>query len=346
MKAVVVHSAGEIRWEEVPDPALPPGWVRVAVKAVGICSSDLGRALRGSAYHYPIVLGHEISGVVAEGGEGVEAAILGRRVAVSPLIPCGRCEWCEHGRYSMCDDYDYLGSRRDGGCADFVIAPERNLVFLPEAVSLEDASVLEPASVSLHGLDKRVYANDDVVILGAGNLGLFAVQQARILGAGRVFVIDLIKHRLDIAAMLGAIPIRAELHDGGVQALMELTGGRRADLVVDTCGVAPVQANTLAMVRKGGRIVFMGLPEKDVCITPVNFNWLVRCEVELFGSWNSFGAPYPGTAWHANVSYLASGRMTTKAIITHRFAMKEAEKAYRHLDAGHENVIKVLLINQ
>lgn len=223
MKAVVVHSAGDIRWEEVPEPVIPPGWVRVAVKAVGVCSSDLGRALRGSAYHYPIVLGHEIGGVVAEVGEGVDRALAGRRVAVTPLIPCGRCEWCEHGRYSMCDDYDYLGSRRDGGCAETVIAPERNLIFLPESVSLEDAGVLEPASVSLHGLDKRVFANDDVVVLGAGNLGLFAVQQALILGAGRVFVLDLIKYRLDVATKLGAIPIQTDVKNDGTQALAEFT---------------------------------------------------------------------------------------------------------------------------
>lgn len=345
MKAVVVHSAGDIRWEEVPEPVIPPGWVRVAVKAVGVCSSDLGRALRGSAYHYPIVLGHEIGGVVAEVGEGVDRALAGRRVAVTPLIPCGRCEWCEHGRYSMCDDYDYLGSRRDGGCAETVIAPECNLIFLPESVSLEDAGVLEPASVSLHGLDKRVFANDDVVVLGAGNLGLFAVQQALILGAGRVFVLDLIKYRLDVATKLGAIPIQTDVKNDGTQALAEFTRGRRADLVVDTCGVASVQANALAMVRKGGRIVFMGLPAKDVGITPKNFNWLVRCEVEMYGSWNSYSAPYPGTAWHANVRYLASGKLTTAPIITHRFPMCEAGQAYRYLDAGHEDVIKVLLVN-
>ena len=345
MKAVIVHSAGDIRWEDVPDPTVPPGWVRVAVKAVGVCTSDIGRALHGSAYHYPIVLGHEIGGLVVEVGERVDEAIVGRRVAVAPLIPCGRCEWCEHGRYSMCDDYDYLGSRRDGGCAEYVVAPERNLVFLPDNVSLEDAGVLEPASVTLHGLDKRVFANDDVVVLGAGNLGLFALQQALILGAGRVFVIDIINYRLDIAARLGAIPIQADANNDGTQVLMDYTNGRRADLVVDTCGVASVQANALAQVRKGGRIVFMGLPLKDACITPKNFNWLVRCEVELFGSWNSYSAPYPGTAWHANVNYLASGKLTTAPIITHRFPMRDADKAYRYLDEGHDNVIKVLLVN-
>lgn len=346
MKAVVIRSAGEILYKEVSEPAIPDGWVKVAVKAVGVCSSDIGRALHGSAYHYPIVLGHEIGGIVSEVGSNVSKDVIGKRVAVSPLIPCGKCEWCENGRYSMCDDYDYLGSRRDGGCADFVIAPQRNLVFLPDSVSMDDAGVMEPASVTLHGLDKRIFAHDDVVILGAGNLGLFALQQARILGAGRVFVIDLMKHRLNIAKSLGGIPIFADSHNDGTKELLEHTNNRRADLVVDTCGVASVQANALAKVRKGGRIVYMGLPHKDACITPENFNWLVRSEVEIFGSWNSYSAPYPGTAWHANVDYFASGKLKSRPVITHHFRMRDAEKAYRLLDEGREDVIKVILVNE
>jgi len=346
MKAVVIQSAGEILYKEVPDPIIPEGWVKVAVKAVGVCSSDIGRALHGSAYHYPIVLGHEIGGIVFEVGPNVSKNHIGKRVAISPLIPCGKCEWCENGRYSMCDEYDYLGSRRDGGCADFVIAPERNLVFLPDNVSLDDAGVMEPASVTLHGLDKRIFAHDDVVILGAGNLGLFALQQARILGAGRVFVVDLMRHRLNIAESLGGIPIQADAQNDGTKELLDQTHNRRADLVVDTCGVASVQANALAMVRKGGRIVYMGLPHKDVCITPANFNWLVRCEVEIFGSWNSYSAPYPGTAWHANVDYFSSGKLKSGPVITHHFPMREAEKAYRLLNEGREDVIKVILVNE
>ncbi len=345
MKAVVIHISGDIRWEDVPDPAIPKGWVKVAVKAVGICSSDVGRALEGSAYHYPIVLGHEIGGVVAATGAGVDVGLMGKRVAVSPLIPCRKCEWCARGRFSMCDDYDYLGSRRDGGCTEYVIAPAENLVLLPDNVTMEDAGVLEPASVTLHGLDGRVLAGDDVVILGAGNLGLFALQQARILGAGRVFMLDLVPYRLQVAEALGAIPVAATWEDDGTRKILEMTNQRRADLVVDTCGVASVQASVLAMVRKGGRIVYMGLPHQDVCITPRNFNWLVRCEVEIYGSWNSFSAPYPGSAWYANVQYMAAGLLKTDKIITHKFEMKDAEKAYRMIKEGKEPIIKALLVN-
>ena len=342
MKAAIVHSPGNIRWEEIPDPVIPCGWVKVQIKAVGICSSDVGRALAGAAYHYPIVLGHEMSGVVVEVGSDGDPSLIGKRVAVTPLIPCGKCEWCTLGRYSMCDDYDYLGSRRNGGCAEFVIAPAANLIVLPDQVSFDAAAVLEPASVVLHGMNGRVEAGDDVVVLGAGNLGLFAVQHARILGAKRVFILDLAKRRLKIAEGLGARPI---LNDPeGYSLLMKETSGRGADLVVDTCGVASVQAEAINMARKGGRIVYMGLPNKDVCITPKLFNRLVRCEQEIYGSWNSFSAPYPGIAWIANVAYMASGQLQTDPIITHRIGLSESLKAYQMLQEGNESMIKGLLI--
>ncbi len=345
MRALVIYAPGDMRWEEVPDPVIPTGWVKVAVSGVGICSSDIGRALHGTAYYYPIILGHEIGGTVVELGAGVEQSLLGKRVAVSPLIPCGKCEWCLVGRYSLCNDYDYLGSRRSGGCAEFVIAPKSNLVPLPEIVNMDDAAVLEPASVSLHGLEKRVGASDDVVILGAGNLGFFALQHAQIFGAGRVFVIDISKHRLDIAASLGSIPIQAGEHGNGSSQVMKLTNGRGADLVVDTCGIADLEANALTMVRKGGRVVYMGLPVRDVCISPKNFSWLVRSEVELSGSWNSYSYPYPGSAWFSNLEYIACGKLKTSPLITQHFPMQEAEKAYRILSEGRDNVIKVLLTN-
>ncbi|NIN69763.1 MAG: alcohol dehydrogenase catalytic domain-containing protein, partial [Anaerolineae bacterium] len=109
MKAVVVHGPGDIRCENLPTPSPGPGEALVAVKAAGICSSDVPRALGGAAYFYPIVMGHELAGEVEEVGTEVNGAHIGERVSVAPLLPCWQCEWCQRGRYSLCDDYDYLG---------------------------------------------------------------------------------------------------------------------------------------------------------------------------------------------------------------------------------------------
>jgi L-iditol 2-dehydrogenase len=346
MKAAVVQSPGVVEWIDIPDPDIPAGWVKIAVKVVGICSSDVGRALNGTAYHYPIILGHEISGTVVEVGEDVDQELVGKSVAVTPLIPCKECEWCSRGRYSLCDDYDYLGSRRDGACAEFTIAPAENLVILPDSVSMEAGALLEPASVSLHALMGKVNVGDDVVVLGAGSLGLFVVQLAFLLGAARVFIIDPLVYRAEVAKAFGAIPIPITAEDSGEKALRDWTSGRRADLVVDSCGVAGVQANSLSMVRKGGKIAFIGLPHADVKITPTNFNWLVRSEVELFGCWNSFSAPYPGAAWYGNLMYMQKGLLETEPIITHRFPMYQSYDAYQLIKKQREPFIKVMLINE
>lgn len=343
MKAAVVHSPGDVRWEEVPDPEVPEGWVRVEVKAVGVCSSDVPRALHGAAYHYPIILGHEIAGVVREVGPGVEEGFVGKRVAVSPLIPCRRCEWCQKGRYSLCDDYDYLGSRRDGGCAETVIAPSANLVPLPTEISFASGALLEPASVALHAIRGELMAGDDVVVLGAGPVGLFVVQLARLLGAKRIVAVDLYERRLELAERYGALPVRASHDQEGHAGARLAIGERGADLVVVAAGARRAQVNALSVVRKGGRVVFIGLPKGVVRLPTELFVRMVREELELHGAWNSYSAPYPGIEWEMTSAYMAAGRLQAEPLISVRFPMQEAGSAYRRLEANPDSIVKVLL---
>ena len=344
MKAIVVHSPGDIRWEEVPDSDIPEGWARVEIKTVGICSSDVPRALDGAAYHYPIVLGHEMAGVVIEVGEGADPSLPGKRASVSPLIACQRCEWCARGRYSLCNDYDYFGSRRDGGCAESIVVPIANLVPLPDTVSDEAGALLEPASVVLHGLRGQVETGDIVAVMGVGSLGLLAVQLARILGARHILALDPIERRLEIARELGAKPIRVTENGQEIEAIMRETNGRGADLVVVATGASTAQTRSLRLARKGGRVVYLGLPYEDVVISPSVFSRLVREELKLSGSWNSFSAPFPGMEWHANIAYMASGRLHTDSLITHRLPLQDAGTAYRLIKSDAGSAVKVILI--
>lgn len=343
MKAVVVHAPGVIRWEEVPDPDVPEGWAKVDIKAVGICSSDVPRALHGTAYQYPLVLGHEMSGVVSRIGEGVDPSLLGKRVAIAPLVPCRSCEWCASGRYSLCDDYDYFGSRRDGGCAEAIAAPSANLVLLPDEISDEAGALLEPASVALHGLHGRVEAGDHVAVMGAGSLGLLAVQLARVLGASDVLSLDPVEERLAIALELGAKPMRVTDDGGEVETTLRETDGRGVDLLVVATGAAIAQSRALMLARKGGSVLYLGLPKEEVVLRPSAFNRLMRRELRLFGSWNSFSDPFPGGEWSASVSHMASGQIRTAPLITHRFRLEQAETAYRLIEDDAESVIKVIL---
>lgn len=342
MKAVVVHGPGDIRCENLPTPSPGPAEALIAMKAAGICSSDVPRALGDAAYFYPIVMGHEFSGEVEEVGIEVNGAHVGQRVAVAPLIPCWRCEWCERGRYSLCDDYNYLGSRAQGGYAEYVNVPVRNLVPLPPEVDYEAGAILEPAAVVLHGLGMAgLTPGDDVAVVGAGTLGLLAIQVAMIVGAGRVFATDLVQARLETARSLGS---QAFLAGEAVARMAATTHGRGVDLVVETAGTAKAQQLCLDLVRKGGRILFLGMPEKEVTLSRAAMQRIVRQELTIYGSWNSYSAPFPGYEWHAALIYMARGQLNTEPLITHRFRLQDAKEAFLLMEEGRESFNKVIFV--
>ncbi len=342
MKAVVVHGPGDIRYENVALPRLGPGEVLIRMRAAGICSSDLPRAFEGAAYFYPIVLGHEVAGDVAELGKDVKSVRVGDRCAVAPLLPCWRCEWCQRGRYSLCDGYGYLGSRTHGAYAEYIVAPVENLVPLPPEVAYEAGAMLEPTAVILHGLGRAgVRPGDDVVVVGAGPLGLLAIQLASIMGAGRVFATDLVAAKLDVAESLGA---QTHLGERATSAIVEATLGRGVDLVVETAGTARAQELCFDLVRKGGRVLYLGIPEREVKLSQAAMKRLVREELIIYGAWNSYSAPFPGYEWHASLTYAAGGQLQTKELITHRFTLQEAKKAFIMMQRGQEFFNKVMFI--
>jgi len=342
MKAVVVHGPGDIRYENLSLPRPGPGEVLIKMKAAGVCSSDLPRALGDAAYFYPIILGHEVSGEVAELGKDVRGVRVGDPCAVAPLLPCWRCEWCQRGRYSLCDDYSYLGSRTHGAYAEYVIAPVENLVPLPPEVDYEAGAMLEPTAVILHGLERaRVMPGDDVAVVGAGSLGLLAIQLTRIMGAGRVVATDLVEAKLEVAESLGA---QACLGERAISAVAEATLGRGVDLVVETAGTAKAQESCLDLVRKGGRILYLGIPERGVNLSRAAMQRLVREELTIYGAWNSYLAPFPGYEWRASLAYMARGQLQTKPLITHRFTLQEAKEAFIMMHRGKEFFNKVMFI--
>lgn len=342
MKAVVVHGPGDVRYEDLPLPSPGPGEALIEVKAAGICSSDLARALGDAAYFYPIVLGHEVAGEVAELGKGVEGVWVGDRCAVAPLLPCWRCEWCQRGRYSLCDSYSYLGSRTHGAYAEYVTAPVENLVSLPPQVDYEAGAMLEPSAVILHGLGRAgVMPGDDMAVVGAGPLGLLAIQLARIMGAGQIFAIDLVAAKVEVAESLGAQPC---LGEGAAATIYEATLGRGVELVVETAGTAKAQESCLDLVCKGGRVLYLGIPEREVNLSRVAMQRLVREELTIYGAWNSYSAPFPGYEWHASLAYMARGQLQTKPLITHRFTLQQAKEAFIMMKEEREFFNKVIFI--
>lgn len=205
MKAGVVHAKNDIRYEDIKKPKPRKNEVLIKVKYTGICGSDVPRVNGDACHYYPNVLGHEFSGVVEEIGEDVRTLIKGDRVAGVPLVPCMKCDDCQKGNYSLCKNYVFIGSRTFGSFAEYVVVPEKNAVKFEKSVSFEQGAFFEPSTVALYGLRQTDYkGGKTVAILGGGTIGLFTMQWAKIYGAQKTAVFDIIDERLELGKKLGA----------------------------------------------------------------------------------------------------------------------------------------------
>jgi len=321
VKACVLHAVGDLRYEEVSTPVPAGGEVLVRVGACGVCGSDIPRVFQKGTYRFPTIPGHEMAGVVTALGEGVDAAWMGRRVAVFPLIPCRRCGLCAIGEYALCTDYGYLGSRSDGGFAEYVPAPVWNLVPVPDAVSLEEAAMAEPAAVAVHALRQgRIDIGDAVAILGAGPIGVILAMWARAWGAGRVLLVDIDADKLAFAASMG-------FHDGcnaretDPVAWINQVTGRGADLVVEAAGSPVTFEQAMHAARPLGRVVLMGNPAGDMKLTQKGYWAILRKQLVVTGTWNSAYSDLPRNEWRLVLDALAAGQLDLKPLITHRVGL-------------------------
>ena len=346
MKALVLHAVGDARLEQVDRPTAGAGEVLVRVAYCGVCGSDIPRTFVKGTYHFPTICGHEFAGVVEACGEGVETCRPGDRVVVFPLLWCGRCAACERGSYVQCADYDYFGSRRDGGFAEYVAAPVRNLIRVPDAVSMEAASMTEPAAVALHALKRAGggFVGQSVAIFGAGPIGLMAAQWARIMGAARILVFDLIAGKLAMARRLGFELTFDARACKAVDTINELTGGQGAEVCVEAAGVPLTLTQAIAAARNNGRVVILGNPSGDVTLPAALISQAMRREIDLLGTWNSsFSAAGNNDDWHAVLAAAATGALDLDSLVTHRVALEKATDALTMMRDQSQFFAKVLI---
>ncbi len=308
MKAGVLHGPGDIRYEDIPKPEPKEGQALVKVKYTGICGSDIPRVNADAAHYYPIVLGHEFSGTVIKTGEGVTSVKPGDRVAGIPLVPCMKCEDCQKGNYSLCKNYDFIGSHSFGSYAEYVCMPQENLVRFSEDVSFTQGAFFEPATVALHGLERTGYkGGQTVAILGGGTVGMMTMQWAKIFGAKEVVVFDIVNERLELAARLGATGTVNTLEDGFMDKALAYTGGRGFDYVYETAGNTVTMKMAFSLAANRADVCFIGTPTKDLTFSVAEWENLNRKEFTLTGSWMSYSAPFPGHEWELVAHYFATG---------------------------------------
>jgi len=340
MTAVQMYAPGDIRTEEVAVPTPGPGEVLMQVAACGVCGSDFDRMYVKGGHTLPLICGHEFSAYVASLGPGVDEVQVGDLVTVPPMLPCRRCAPCTQGHYSLCVDYDYYGSRRDGAYAEFVAGPAAPLVKVPEGLDPRAAAMVDPSAIALHGIWRsRLRAGDRVAVLGGGGpIGLFAVQWARIMGAAQIVAVDTSEAKAELARQAGAT---TALADPG--QLAEVAGDG-FDVVVETSGVPAVADQAVGAAGRHGDVVLIGIPNSAVQISDANWARLMRLEINIRGSWNSFSAPFPGAEWTTTLAKMASGDLAWEFMITHELGLDKVDDTISAMAARSIHSVKVMFL--
>lgn len=330
MKAAVLHANKDIRCIEIKTPQVSKGDVLVKVVATGICGSDLPRVHEHAAHNYPIILGHEFSGFVAEVGEGVDSVKVGDHVVGIPLVPCMECEDCKKGDYSLCKHYSFVGSRQNGSMAEYVLLPQQNVLKIDSSIPYEVAAFFEPATVAIHGIYQADYkGGGTVAILGGGNIGLFLLQWIKIFGAKKVVVIDVDHDRLKDSVELKADAVVALSDDDYNEQLKVLTDGRGFDYVFVSTGSVDAMKTAFEIAGNKAHLCFVGTPTKELSFSIREWENMNRKEFYLTGSWMSYSSEFPGKEWKLTDEHFAKGDLkVTDSMIFAQYPLEKTMEAF------------------
>ncbi len=343
MKAVVLENKGVITYQDVPTPTPSKGHLLLKVKAASICGSDVSRYAKGHRV-YPLILGHEVAGMITAVGEDVSDDLLGKHAAIIPLIPCFHCMECQRGYYSACHNYSFIGSRQSGGFAEYVEIPEQNALILPDALPLESAALIEPSTVARHILDLGNFQpGQTAVVLGVGSIGLMVVQWLRILKASLIICTDVSEANLAVAHKLGA-HVMLNPHQMDVKAEVFRLTGNGVDLSVEAAGVPQALAQTIQVTRPRGSVVLGGNQPLDASLPMQFIEDLMRKELSLNGCFMSYSAPFPGHEWTDTVKAIQSGELNMDAVISHQYPLSTAPHVFEEIAAHRLSHQKIILL--
>jgi len=341
MKAAVYYSPTDTRIEEVAVPEIGDHEVLVEMKACGICGSDLmDWYLKPRA---PIVLGHEPAGLIAKKGKKVEEVDVGGRVFVHHHVACMTCHYCLNGDYTLCEQF-HKTNIKPGGFAQFFKVPAPNLQFdtlkVPEHVSFEEATLIEPVGCCLRALRKcNLKVGDSVAVIGAGPTGLIHTVLSKIYGASLIIVSDLIDFRLNLARKFGADMLVNPKNEDLTAAVRSVTEDRGVDIAVVTAPSLDAYRAGIDVCRKGGKLcVFAPTdPAVHLRISPKD---LFFTETQIIPSYST-----SHLETRAALDLIESGRLNAKELITHRFKLEETARAFRTALESKES-LKVVILNK
>lgn len=336
MKALVYEGPWQMPLRHVDEPQPGRGEIVIDVKAVGICGSDI-HGYRGTTGRRkpPIVMGHEFSGVVSSLGEGVSHFSVGDRVVAQPLISCGECDNCRAGLGNICVNRSGLGMNVPGAYAEKVKVREGMAYRLPSEMSWEQGAMVEPLAVATRAVNLTpLRLIDTLVVIGAGPIGLLTMLAARLAGAGRIIVTDVSARRLSVASSLGADRVVDVSKEDPLAAVHVETGGLGAHAVIEAVGISATVQQSLALVRTGGNVTWIGNSEP---LVEINMQQVVTRELTIKGAYG-FNDEFPRA-----IEMISSGKIPVNSLIEGSAPLAEGPGIIHDLASGASDAIKVIL---
>ncbi len=349
MKAAVWRGRQDIRVEEVRVPDKPAdGWVKIRVHWCGICGSDLHEYVAGPVFipvdhPHPLtglkgqcILGHEFSGEIAELGAGITGFKVGERVTADACQHCGKCYYCTHGLYNICENLAFTGLMNNGAFAEYVNVPAELLYKLPENFPAEAGALIEPLAVGLHAVKKAGnIVGQTVVVVGAGTIGLCTIMCARAAGAGRIIALEMSSARKKKAIEVGANVVIDPKECDAIAEVKALTGGYGADVSFECIGNKATAKLAIDVIRKAGKCVMVGIFEEP---SSFNFFEIVATEKEIIGS-----LAYNGEFADV-IRFIADGRIDVQPLITGRISLADiVSHGFEELVNNKDGNVKIIV---
>ncbi len=336
MKQAIMMKPGEVTIREVDIPEVAPNQIKVKMKRIGVCGSDI-HVFHGKHPYtsYPVVQGHEVAAKVVEIGSEVTSVKIGDRVTIQPQVVCGKCYPCTHGRYNACEELKVMGFQTTGMASEYFVTEADKAVKLSEGMSYDEGALVEPISVAVHAI--RRYGNvagKKVLVLGGGPIGNLVAQSAKAMGASQVLVSEQSTARLDIAKgceIETVNPLETELLD----KIIETFGTDKADVIFECVGINATMEQAINFSRKGSDIVVVGV---FADLGTINMGLIQDKELRLIGS-----AMYRVEDYEKAIELIKDDLLCLKPLITHRIKFEDFQKAYETIELNRDKAMKVMV---
>lgn len=342
MKALVLHGIGDLRYDDVELSKRLDDEVTVHIQAAGICGSDVPRVFEKGTYTFPTIPGHEFSGIIIDANDKL---LVGKKVAVFPLIPCGKCQSCSIGKYELCNHYDYYGSRRDGGFAEYLQVKLDNIVVVPDDMDLRHAAMAEPCAVALHAIRQAgLKGFERVAIWGIGPIGLLVAMWLKRFGVKQIILVARDQKKLDFAKSMGFTDLINSNTKNVVNAIQEITDNEGVHVCVEGTGASQPLAEALQSIAREGTLLTMGNPAGKIELAQADYWCILRKQLKLLGTWNS-SHNLVQDDWKDAIYAMYTKAIDVEPLISHEYKLQNYVEAFELIKNKQIHTCKVMFVN-